>query len=217
MQPRRRSSPLMNDISDPPEAQTRCHRRKHARVLSGLLVLVFCSLYYSHKLTEKASKQKAGPRMTFSDQPTALRSKHSRKSPEACWLMSFPNSGTSFTMSMVASASNKSFATNHADEVTASDQPDSLSIYPRGSEGPCWAGLSGKIASPRPLPEKFVLTKTHCGARCVRCGPDEHVETPEIFMRNCASGAGAESCHSRARPNVTFELCSFINPDLGNQ
>jgi hypothetical protein len=178
----------MNDISYPPEAQTRCHRWKHVRVLSGLLVLVFCSLYYSLNLTEKASKQKVGPRMTFLDQPTAHRSKPSRKSPEICWLMSFPNSGTSFTMTMVASASNRSFATNYADEVTASDQPDSLSIYPGRSEGPYWAGLSGKIATPRPLPEKFVLTKTHCGARCVQCGPDEYVETPEIFLRNCASG-----------------------------
>jgi hypothetical protein len=209
MQPRRRSSPLLNDISHPPEAQTRCHRRKHVRVLSGLLV--FCSLYYNLNLTEKASMQKARPQTTSSNQPTVLRSKPSRHfildplkefTPEVCWLMSFPNSGTSFTMSMVARASNKSFATNYADEVTARDQPDSLSIYPRRPEGPYWVGLSGKKASPRPLPEKFVLTKTHCGARCVQCGPDEYVETPTIFLRNCASG---HSRISRKRVSVEYQ------------
>jgi hypothetical protein len=218
----------MNDISHPPEAQTRCHRRKHVRVLSGLLV--FCCLYYSLNLTEKSSMQKPSTQITSSNQPTALRPKPSRKfilqplnefTPEVCWLMSFPNSGTSFTMTMVARASNKSFASNYADEVTANDQPDSLSIYPRRPEGPYWAGLSGKIASPRPrkciypergriaisvfdlrvfalpllVPEKYVLTKTHCGSRCVQCGPVDYVETPTIFLRKCASG------HARIGPH----------------
>jgi hypothetical protein len=145
--------------------------------------------------------QKTNPRVTSSNQPTALRSKPSRQfilqppnefTPEICWLMSFPNSGTSFTMSMVARASNKAFATNYADELTATDQSDSLSIYPRRPEGPYWMGLSGK--TPRPLPEKFVLTKTHCGSRCVQCGPDDYVETPTTFLRKCASG------HARVGP-----------------
>jgi hypothetical protein len=34
-------------------------------------------------------------------------------------------------------------------------------------------------------------------------------------VATAAPGAGAESCHSPARPYVTFELCSFINPDFG--
>jgi hypothetical protein len=199
MQPRRRSPPLMNGLSHPPEAQTRCHRRKHVQVLSGLLV--FCCLFYSLNLTEKASLQTASPRIKTSSipQPTALRSKPTQQfilepsnefTPGICWLMSFPNSGTSFTMTMVARASNKSFATNYADEVTAADQPDSLSIYPRRPEGPYWAGLSGKIAYPRPLPENLVLTKTHCGSRCLQCGPDDYVETPSTFLNKCASGHG---------------------------
>jgi hypothetical protein len=35
------------------------------------------------------------------------------------------------------------------------------------------------------------------------------------FQLELFSGAGAESHHSRARPYITFELCSFINPDFG--
>lgn len=108
--------------------------------------------------------------------------------PAIAWLMSFPNSGTSFTMTMVTRASNKSLATNYGDEVTAPDEPDSLSIYPRRPEGPFWPGMSGKIASPRELPDKYVITKTHCGSRCVECGPDEYIETPVVFLRRCTLG-----------------------------
>ncbi len=108
--------------------------------------------------------------------------------PAIAWLMSFPNSGTSFTMTMVARASNRSFATNYGDEVTADDQPDSLSIYPRRPEGPYWPGYSGKINSPRELPDKYIITKTHCGSRCIECGPDQYIETPFMFLRRCCMG-----------------------------
>jgi hypothetical protein len=100
-------------------------------------------------------KRPKGPTGQFVLQP------ESEFTPQIAWLMSFPNSGTSFTMTMVARASNTSFATNYGDEVTSPDQADSLSIYPRRPEGPYWAGMSGKIASPRELPDKYVITKTH--------------------------------------------------------
>ena len=102
--------------------------------------------------------------------------------------MSFPNSGTSYTMTMVEEASTKAFATNYCDEVTDRSDKESLSIYPRRPEGPFWAGKSGKIATPRDLPDKYVITKTHCGSRCLNCGPDEYIETPQYFLQRCASG-----------------------------
>lgn len=114
--------------------------------------------------------------------------------PAIAWLMSFPNSGTSYTMTMVEESSTKAFATNYCDEVMARTDKESLSIYPRRPEGPFWAGKSGKIATPRDLPDKYVLTKTHCGSRCLNCGPNEYVETPEYFLRRCASG------HARVPP-----------------
>ena len=36
-----------------------------------------------------------------------------------------------------------------------------------------------------PLPEAFLLTKTHCASRCVHCGPDGYLETPLSFQRGC--------------------------------
>jgi hypothetical protein len=124
--------------------------------------------------------------------------------PRICWLMSYPNSGTSFTMTMTARASNKSFASNYGDEVTADDQMDSLSIYPRRPEGPYWTGLQSKLSShPRELPEDYVMTKTHCGSRCINCGPDEYIETPEEFLTHCASGHARVS-PSRKRVDVQY-------------
>jgi len=114
--------------------------------------------------------------------------------PAIAWLMSFPNSGTSFTMTMVARSSMKSFATNYGDEVIALDEPNSLSIYPRRPEGPFWPGMSGKMHTPRDLPDKYVITKTHCGSRCSNCGPDEYIESPEEFLRRCTLG------HARLTP-----------------
>jgi hypothetical protein len=114
--------------------------------------------------------------------------------PHIAWLMSFPNSGTSYTMTMVARSSNKSHATNYGDEVTPADEPNSLSIYPRRPEGPFWPGMTGKLHTPRDLPDKYVITKTHCGSRCVDCGPDEYIETPLQFLKRCALG------HARLTP-----------------
>lgn len=54
-----------------------------------------------------------------------------KKQPGIAWLMTFPNSGTSYTMNMVAESTNKSFATNYGKEVIAPDEANSFSIYPR--------------------------------------------------------------------------------------
>jgi len=115
--------------------------------------------------------------------------KNGEFSPSIAWLMSFPNSGTSFTMTCVEHTSNLSTATNYGDEVTAKGDY-SLSIYPRHEEGPFWEGLSGKLGAVRRLPEDFVLVKTHCGSRCVKCSPDEYVETYETFLDACRLSTG---------------------------
>ena len=211
MQPRRRPSPLLMNGHHTAEEFPRNNTRKHIQLC--FFMVVVCAIYYIIDVSEKDYMKKSSARMEVLNQPINLQSKPSKRSfilepedeftPQICWLMSFPNSGTSFTMTMVARASNRSFASNYADEVTAPDQMDSLSIYPRRPEGPYWAGLSGKIAFPRQLPEKYIITKTHCGSRCVNCGPDEYVETPAVFLRKCASGH-ARMGNQRRRVDVEY-------------
>jgi hypothetical protein len=106
--------------------------------------------------------------------------------PAIVWLMSYPNSGTSYTMTMVERASNRSTATNYGIEVTDKEsEASSIPVHKNHPEGPYWEGLSGKLGTPRPLPESFVLTKTHCAGRCVHCGPDEYVVDTAAFLEGC--------------------------------
>jgi hypothetical protein len=105
-------------------------------------------------------------------------------SPKVIFLASYPNSGTSYTMTLVERASNLSTATNYGAEVTF-EREDSLSIYPQHGQGPFWDGLSGKRGQPRSLPTTFVLTKTHCGGRCIKCEANEYVTTTEAFVEAC--------------------------------
>mmetsp|Transcript_5939 Transcript_5939/g.14751 ORF Transcript_5939/g.14751 Transcript_5939/m.14751 type:complete len:643 (+) Transcript_5939:420-2348(+) len=95
--------------------------------------------------------------------------------PRIAWLASFPNSGTSFTMTMVARATNTTFATNYGIEANyGSRATPSLPIYPRHPEGPYMPDPETSFHH-RSLPYgKHVITKTHCGGYCVNCGPDEY-------------------------------------------
>mmetsp|Transcript_5938 Transcript_5938/g.14750 ORF Transcript_5938/g.14750 Transcript_5938/m.14750 type:complete len:322 (+) Transcript_5938:420-1385(+) len=115
--------------------------------------------------------------------------------PRIAWLASFPNSGTSFTMTMVARATNTTFATNYGIEANyGSRATPSLPIYPRHPEGPYMPDPETSFHH-RSLPYgKHVITKTHCGSRCSDCGPDEYIETPEEFLRRCTLG------HARLTP-----------------
>lgn len=122
--------------------------------------------------------------------------------PKLVWLMSYPNSGTSFTMMSVLRGSGYSTATNYGDEVTA-DGDFSLPIYPRRSEGPFWNGLSEKLGKPRPLPTKWIMTKTHCGSRCVNCGPKEYTETLDSYIDACRKSSG------RMPPDHRLQLFSY--------
>jgi hypothetical protein len=164
------------------------------------IVAIFCAVYYISQTSNNKWDYNSNSNSNYKwddlpilprpPSPKFILTTQDEFTPRICWLMSFPNSGTSFTMTMAARASNKSFASNYGEEVTHRDMGDSISIYPRRPEGPYWVGTSGKMATPRALPDTFVLTKTHCSSRCLRCGPEEYVETPGNFLKECASGHG---------------------------
>ena len=90
--------------------------------------------------------------------------------PRIAWLMSFPNSGTTYTLDMVKITSQRAVATNYGQElISSSDNDDeenveySISIHGQHPEGPYWSGLSSSSDEDNfPLPDKYVMTKTHC-------------------------------------------------------
>jgi hypothetical protein len=103
--------------------------------------------------------------------------------PKVVWLMSFPNSGNSFTTQMVRMHTNHFTATNYGEEHIGEESNTSVPIHhdPLYANGPY---LSESITKARNIGH-FVLTKTHCGGRCSRCGPETYMETLESFKTAC--------------------------------
>jgi hypothetical protein len=100
--------------------------------------------------------------------------------------MAFPNSGTTYTIELIAAASNMSMATNYGNEqethLLHKHYPNlNTSVLPVFTKGPFWT---------KPLqqhPTSVVLTKTHCGGYCHDCAPSGFSETPHSFLMHCAS------------------------------
>jgi hypothetical protein len=106
--------------------------------------------------------------------------------PKVAWLMSFPNSGTSFTSQMVRHLSHLSTATNYGEEFK-DDEGSPIPIYGNFTVGPFWVDSQQEsFAVERPT--IFAFTKTHCGGRCEDCGPSKYVENPHSFLTQCLSG-----------------------------
>ena len=102
--------------------------------------------------------------------------------PRLAWLMSFPNSGTSFTMRMVGRVTGLTAATNYGKECVEKDGQN-IPLFDDSPGGPF-------ILHPndREIPQRYVMTKTHCGGRCQTCGPSKYIETPESFLEACLKG-----------------------------
>jgi hypothetical protein len=88
-------------------------------------------------------------------------------------------------MTMVELASNLSTATNYGVEVSNTDKIAIPLHYAYAKQGPFWDGLKN-VKTARALPDTKVLTKTHCGSRCLYCGPDQYLATADEFLNDCA-------------------------------
>lgn len=89
------------------------------------------------------------------------------------WLMSFPNSGTSFTITNTQRTSLKAVATNYEQEVLTALAPR---LLPTVANSPFILSNSS-FAVP-----DLVLTKTHCDGFCEKCVPSLTVED---FLDGC--------------------------------
>ncbi len=114
---------------------------------------------------------------------------------------SFPNSGTSFTSLLIRLASNTTSGTNYGMETNPGASAMSVPIYDWSEFGPYWIHPPGGNAySSRdidddgrrgdkfrnydvPPPHSSIVTKTHCGSRCVFCPPQEYLETGAYLRR----------------------------------
>lgn len=106
--------------------------------------------------------------------------------PRIAWLMSFPNSGTSFTMRLVQRAADLTAATNYGKEAESKGlAPDGTNVplYPNSPDGPFLLNPNN-----RSVPERYVMTKTHCGGRCNSCSPKKYILDEDDFQDWCLRG-----------------------------
>lgn len=131
----------------------------------------------------------------------------SRKNPETdegawpriAWLMSFPNSGTSFTIKMVRRLSHLSTATNYGDEYLQNGESvpvhaNSFSSSP--PHPPFWADPQAGFAFERP--RELAFTKTHCGGYRAD-SPREELMDEQVFLKKCLSGRGVLKTNGESR------------------
>ena len=109
--------------------------------------------------------------------------------PQVAWLMSFPNSGTSFTLRYIRRTTNTTTATNYALEGQIKDQP-SVPIHPDVADKGPWLELN--TDRPTNIPERYILTKTHCEGMCSDCvDPDRFLFASKSFRFECQGGSKA--------------------------
>jgi hypothetical protein len=106
------------------------------------------------------------------------------------WLMSFPNSGTSYTINMVKKVTGRNTASNYGSESQGEDGM-SVVVFAKNGTGtaagpPFWISPQSRTLS-RPS-KGYILTKTHCGSRCQHCSVSEYVENHALFLQHCLEG-----------------------------
>ncbi|KAI2505624.1 sulfotransferase domain-containing protein [Fragilaria crotonensis] len=213
------SSPLVSEPEQEHKYRKRIPRRRQidegflflsASQLVGLFIVAFVVGAFCPMLIFKARDQHRGDdtsapteaqiwnnirnvaRNNHANQTSGSSTTHS--GVKLAWLMSFPNSGTSYTMSLVSAASNMSMATNYGWESVPDNRSTTHYNYtePVTPRVPVLASAQSSREGPfwlQPLekrPHSVVLTKTHCGGYCHGCRPYKSVETPYSFMMHCA-------------------------------
>lgn len=117
--------------------------------------------------------------------PSIIRNQVNHRSeknnhPEVAWLMTYPNSGTTYTLKMIQQYTSTTTATNYGNEQDVHNT--SIPVHPSMTDGPFLRLLD------RQLPSQYILTKTHCGGTALSSDPGDYVETTRSFEVACRSG-----------------------------
>ena len=131
------------------------------------------------------SKQQLKDWLTISGKSSLRRNGDADDSLKIAWLMSFPNSGTSYTSYMVKRVTGHNTATNYGLE-SQDEDGQSPPVINDSPGGPFWLDTQNPNLS---KPERgYLLTKTHCGGRCEQCGPSSYIENHQLFLKHCLEG-----------------------------
>jgi len=119
------------------------------------------------------------PSFTFND---------NNEDQRIAWLMSFPNSGTSYTSYLIRTVTLTNTASNYGHESVTEDGSTpaaSVGIF-ADNPIPSWTeSWNDRLRRPS---KGFILTKTHCGGYsfCKAC--DSHIYNSHTFLKKCLEG-----------------------------
>lgn len=119
---------------------------------------------------------------------------------DLAWLLSFPNSGTTYTMQNTMHVSNATVAVNYAKELVK-DVP----IRPELTNGPFMQNHTLLIAP-------VTMTKSHCTGYCDECMISESVVTFNEFQTGCGQGIkrACETCRGFVPANYSPSIISKV-------
>jgi hypothetical protein len=183
------------------------HRRHFIYTITLVLGSFFVISAYLQQTDNKSAirgssiKEQSNEMVTIGEDPTEHRKQKQEKAmglklqqelqenpPEIIHLMSFPNSGTTFTLASVE-ALTKSCTASH---IGSKNTPE---VMPKSSNtGPFY---QCKYRNSQ-IPEKYVLTKAHCNSFCKQCHTYQVADRDtkqKGFERGCHSGNEKHPCN----------------------
>jgi len=169
------------DICEPQYAQIRKKLVQQGRISSEWIINRFIQ---SDDVVVSDKDYFISTLRTWGNDPCQFpTNKEDDSAPRIAWLMSFPNSGTSYTKHLVDVVSGYNTASNYIETVMRSND----FIWEGLSDGPFYS------ASPSTYNDKnwtisptgFVLTKTHCGSYCLWCKSEHYISSAAQFSRSC--------------------------------
>jgi hypothetical protein len=156
------------DYYDPKDARKAAHFVRDMATPETWLLL-------RHYFTDWLDASELSPKQQLLSNDVVVADKTNR--PAVVWLMSFPNSGTSYTITNTEHMSNVSTATNYAKGWDVAKP-----VRPELTNGPFLHQPDWEF------PKGYVLTKTHCGGYCDECPASRYVLTVEKFQEKCTLG-----------------------------
>ena len=175
----------------PPRRRYRAQRELFALLNIGGAIFIASLLYNTADLNRSPSRD--GCRIDLRQQtkfhPSKNRSPEKSLGPEIALLISFPNSGTSFTLRHVRSVTRFGTATNYAKETKEVKVENYTGVIPTIQSGDCIdCPLPMPHDSDSPLPEDFVLVKTHClGFTSQNWNETGILTSKEAFLQGCVT------------------------------
>lgn len=144
--------------------------------VAALAVFQFQSMKQSRVLEQPHSSiDKRSPLNTTNDTHDSEKDMSIPSSPQLAWLMSYPNSGTTFTLNHISAVSKLTMATNYKIDKPRPIHP----VYRDQQEGPFWR----EPHDIKTCPNTTILVKTHC----VHTGGESMIHTHSIerFIAGC--------------------------------